>query len=133
MTEYKEIKTKDKTNIINIKKSELNKIGYLDLEHWLKDSNHVYIGRDMSFYVKGAKGSIWKNPYKVSKSSKTTKSKNKKTYSLDESLELYKSHIENDQELVKLLPTLKNKTLGCWCKPNKCHGDILIELINKYC
>ena len=28
------------------------------------------------------------------------------------------------------LDELKGKTLGCWCKPNNCHGDILIELAN---
>jgi len=120
-----------KTKIINIKKAELNKIGYSDLEDWLKDPNHVYIGRDMSFYVKGSKGSIWQNPYKVAKQT-GTKINNKKTYSIDESLQLYKSHIENNDELIKQLPQLVGKTLGCWCKPNKCHGDILIELINKY-
>ena len=25
---------------------------------------------------------------------------------------------------------LKGKTLGCWCKPKKCHGDILLEIAN---
>jgi hypothetical protein len=28
-----------------------------------------------------------------------------------------------------LLPTLKGKTLGCWCKPEACHGDVLVEFI----
>ena len=28
---------------------------------------------------------------------------------------------------------LKDKTLGCWCYPEKCHGDVLIELVEKYC
>ena len=23
------------------------------------------------------------------------------------------------------------KTLGCWCKPKSCHGDILLELANQ--
>ena len=26
---------------------------------------------------------------------------------------------------------LKNKVLGCWCKPDKCHGDILIKILNE--
>lgn len=26
---------------------------------------------------------------------------------------------------------LKNKTLGCYCKPKSCHGDVLIEFIEK--
>lgn len=25
----------------------------------------------------------------------------------------------------------QGKTLGCWCSPKKCHGDILVELIEK--
>lgn len=34
------------------------------------------------------------------------------------------------------LHKLKGKRLACWCKdkPTKpCHGDILVELVNKYC
>jgi hypothetical protein len=29
------------------------------------------------------------------------------------------------------LKELKGKTLGCFCKPSICHGDILIELLNQ--
>ena len=25
---------------------------------------------------------------------------------------------------------LKGKTLGCWCKPEDCHGDILVYELN---
>jgi len=24
---------------------------------------------------------------------------------------------------------LRGKTLGCWCKPEACHGDVLLELL----
>jgi len=34
---------------------------------------------------------------------------------------------------MKKLPELKGKILGCWCKPNKFHGDILIKSINENC
>ena len=34
-------------------------------------------------------------------------------------------------ELDDSLPELKDKTLGCWCKPEKCHGDVLVELIDR--
>ena len=34
------------------------------------------------------------------------------------------SHKENDLE------ELEGKTLGCWCKPKTCHGDVLVELVN---
>jgi Domain of unknown function (DUF4326) len=26
---------------------------------------------------------------------------------------------------------LKGKKLGCWCKPNACHGNVLIELADE--
>lgn len=26
------------------------------------------------------------------------------------------------------LPELKGR-LGCWCKPEACHGDVLVELL----
>jgi hypothetical protein len=29
------------------------------------------------------------------------------------------------------LHELNGKELGCWCKPDKCHGDILIKLYNE--
>jgi hypothetical protein len=27
------------------------------------------------------------------------------------------------------LPELKDKILGCYCKPLACHGDVLVDLI----
>lgn len=30
--------------------------------------------------------------------------------------------------IINSLGDLKNKTLGCWCAPKPCHGDILVEL-----
>jgi len=27
---------------------------------------------------------------------------------------------------------LMRKTLGCWCKPKACHGDIIVEWLNLY-
>lgn len=35
------------------------------------------------------------------------------------------------KEILKLLPELKGKVLGCWCAPKTCHGDILSEMANR--
>ena len=55
---------------------------------------------------------------------------------MEERIEKYREYIikklDKDPELVKELRQLKGKNLGCWCKPNDCHGDVLIELINEY-
>ena len=77
----------------------------------------VYIGR----YVQWTqhKASIWANPYSVKK------------HGIKLSLRLYEIHVRHSHKLMKLLPTLKGKRLGCWCKPNPCHGDVLIKLLEE--
>lgn len=102
--------------VVNISKKNLNKLGYDNLEHWLKDKNHIYIGRNMSFYVKGALKSKWHNPYNI------------KIYSRDKCLELYQKYIIETDSLYSSIEELKGMKLGCWCSPEKCHGDILIAI-----
>lgn len=115
------------TIIVNVKVAELRPI-YQNLTEWLKYESHVYIGRDMSFYVDGAYKSKWHNPYKVAKPRKIYK---KGAYhSLEDSLDLYEKYIRSSK-LIDEIDELRGKTLGCWCKPNKCHGDILIKILNE--
>ena len=38
--------------------------------------------------------------------------------------------LENNTELQSELLTLKGKHLGCWCYPDMCHGNVLIDIIN---
>lgn len=84
-----------------------------------KESCDVYIGR----------GSKWGNPF--------THIKNRKTLakyivnSREEAISKYRDWILDQPKLLESLHELKGKTLGCFCKPKSCHGDILIELINK--
>ncbi len=105
--------------VVNIKVTELRKKGIQNFQEWAANPNNVYIGRNMSLYVSGANASKWQNPYCAKK------------YGLDECLKLYEKHIRESPELLAALPELKGKTLGCWCKPNKCHGDILIALLKE--
>ncbi|XP_052078951.1 uncharacterized protein LOC127717247 [Mytilus californianus] len=46
--------------LVCVKKSILNQLGYRDLQHWMSNSNNVYIGRGMTSYVEGSK---WQNPF----------------------------------------------------------------------
>jgi hypothetical protein len=42
---------------------------------------------------------------------------------------LCREYVLNKPELLKLIPIeLKDKILGCWCKPLACHGDVLAEI-----
>lgn len=31
--------------------------------------------------------------------------------------------------ILKNLNSLKNKTLVCWCKPKRCHGDVYVKML----
>lgn len=35
--------------------------------------------------------------------------------------------IETDKEFRRYILSLRGKTLGCFCKPLACHGDIIID------
>ena len=107
------------TKIINCKKQELNKRGIRDFSDWIKGPV-LYIGRDMTRYIPNAVGSKWGNPFNVNK------------FGRDKCLELYENHIRTTPELWNNLDELKNYTeLGCWCKPEGCHGDVLLKLLQE--
>lgn len=92
--------------------------------HCKKESYDVYIGRSTD-PVKGK----WGNPFSHKKG--TTAKYFCETR--DESIDKHKEWItEGDgQYLLKDLHELEGKTLGCWCKPKRCHGDTLKELVEK--
>jgi hypothetical protein len=107
------------TTVINIKKENLKNLGYESLEEWKKNKKHLYIGRNMSFYVAGSDKSKWSNPFSLKK------------FGRDECLKLYEEYIIKNTELYNALDELDGLTLGCWCAPSKCHGDVLIKLLEQ--
>jgi hypothetical protein len=38
--------------------------------------------------------------------------------------------LEKDREFRNAIEALKDKTLGCWCKPKACHGDIIAAYLD---
>lgn len=69
--------------------------------------DYVYIGRP----------SKWGNPYRIG--SDGTRA---------EVIAKYETWLRGCPDLLADLPELKDKTLGCWCKPLPCHGDVLARL-----
>jgi len=69
----------------------------------------VYIGR----------GSKWGNPFYIGKDNTRMGV-----------IAKYKEYILSRHDLLKhIVDELDNKTLGCYCKPLPCHGDILAEIV----
>ena len=86
----------------------------------MKDEPYdVYIGR----------GSKWGCPYTVIKDRPTLAKEIVDTK--EEALEKYKAYVLATPELINSLDELEGKTLGCFCKPEKCHGDVLLELLTQ--
>lgn len=77
----------------------------------------VYIGR----------GSKWGNPFSHMNNTKAQFKVNTR----EEAINSYREWIKNQPHLLNSLHELKGKTLCCFCKPSACHGDVLVELIEK--
>ncbi len=69
----------------------------------------VYIGRP----------SKWGNPFEIGKDGKR-----------GEVIVKFQEWILANPHLLNDLHELKGKKLGCWCSPKRCHGDVLVKLVN---
>src|SRR5215212_3641605 len=66
------------------------------------------------------RGTPWGNPFKVGRDGDRA-----------EVIRKYREHLAAQPELVaRARRELQGKVLGCWCKPEACHGDVLVELID---
>lgn len=78
-----------------------------------KENFDIYIGRP----------SIFGNPFVIGADGPR-----------DEVIRKYKDYfyerINSDPDFKNAVLSLKNKKLGCFCKPLKCHGDIICEYLN---
>ena len=75
--------------------------------HCKRAEYDVYIGRP----------SRWGNPFQIGRDG-----------TRDEVIARYERWVLEQPELLAALGELKGKTLGCWCAPKRCHGDVLALL-----
>lgn len=79
--------------------------------HCKRDPYQVYIGRP----------SIWGNPFQLGRDGDR-----------DQVIARYRDWLGRNRELAALARrVLPDKTLGCWCSPQACHGEVLHELANR--
>lgn len=77
-----------------------------------KERYDIYIGRP----------SVFGNPFVIGKHG-----------SRQDVVEMYEQFARHNERLLRSLHLLKDKKLGCFCKPLLCHGDILVKLFNEKC
>lgn len=78
--------------------------------HIRKEPFDIYIGR----YTREYGHSDWGNPFIIGRDGTRT-----------EVIQKYINWLGNQPELLKRIPELYGKILGCYCAPEKCHGDVL--------
>jgi len=100
-----------------------NDAGTGNVVHCKKENFDVYIGRP----------SKWGNPFSHGIDRQTLAKFIVKDRS--EAVKAYRDWITTGagKHLMRDLHELKGKTLGCWCKPLACHGDVLSELVLEHC
>jgi hypothetical protein len=86
--------------------------------HCKRSAYDVYIGRP----------GIWGNPFSHQEGTLARF----KVVDRDEAVDRYEAWVMSQPELVQRIKReLKSKILGCWCIPNRCHGEVLAKIANE--
>lgn len=114
-------------NVQNVRVAYIRPQGYQNLKKWIDNENNLYIGRGGIVFIDEERypkvSSKWHNPFKVGTQ-----------YTRDSCLEAYEIYIKKKIKKYPKKYNLKElvgKTLGCWCFPKKCHGNVLIKLLKQ--
>ena len=86
--------------------------------HNLLDDFDVYIGREVAEH--GIPASKWGNPFVMADESDAER---------EQAIASYRDWVVKQPELMASLEELRGQRLGCWCAPKRCHGDVLVELL----
>jgi hypothetical protein len=79
-----------------------------------KEPYDVYIGRP----------GPWGNPFDM---------KDKSDFERDRVCDLYYDLFHNSKSMkARAVRELRGKVLGCYCKPKRCHGDIIADYVNGF-
>ena len=99
---------------INLETRLVNLTG-MDLVEWVKNPQNTYIGRAHGILPE----SPWANEFKVEQ------------HGRDMAISMYREKLMNSPSLKDDIQSLVGRSLGCWCA-SECHGEVLLDLINKF-
>lgn len=111
-------------------------IGNLSIIEGMENETRVVHCKKEPFDVLIDRTTIYGNPFAIGKDGDRTLVCEKYGRWLEEWL-LYGNEIQigkfNNRVVCESLKSLRGKILGCWCKPQQCHGDTLVKLIEELC
>jgi hypothetical protein len=82
------------------------------------DSRLISWAQEKGIYERIDRQTDWGNPFVEGKDG-----------TREEVIAKFEAWLPTQPELMAALPELKGKVLGCWCHPEPCHGDVLIQRI----
>ena len=117
------------TTVCNVKVQHIRP-KYDNLMQWMADPDNVYIGRRGVVFIDGKRfpeqDSPFANPFKID--AKAVDGDD--TVSREKVIDDYRTYIKAKIESGDVdLKSLRGHMLGCW--PKKCHGDVLLELLQR--
>lgn len=89
-------------------------------DEWFR-RDFVYIGRAYRAGRAWKPASKWANPFHIGAHG-----------TREEVIAKYEAYVRADPELIAALPELRGKVLTCWCRPEACHGDVLVRLLEEF-
>ncbi len=97
----------------------------------IKRSNEYTANSDSESFSYIGRGSYWGNPYSIYEVEELEEDETPR----DNVIRKFKYDFENDCLLnreQKKVFELSGKRLGCYCKPEACHGDVIAEFLNSW-
>jgi hypothetical protein len=82
----------------------------------VRENFDIYIGRSFAEFPE----SVWHNPFKIEPGC------GRKCV-----IAKFRQYLLQSPHLLAKLHEIRGKTLGCWCKPKNCHGDVIAELADQ--
>jgi len=83
------------------------------------DKALVQWAKENDFYIKIDRNSIWGNPFILTEDG-----------TRQEIIEKYKWYYNLKPSLQNKIEDLRGKVLGCWCYPEDCHGNVLLNILD---
>lgn len=105
-------------------------VKYENLQDWLYEDNHFYIGPANVFKLPD--GQMFPSMPSVFTSSFEIGKDGNREEVLAKYEEELRMKIMFEPHFRWMLMSLKGQTLGCFCKPAKCHGDVIFKLIKEF-
>ncbi len=111
--------------LVNDDRTDLPEIRVVNVKtlpiDWQADPVYIYIGR--AHHGKRLAGSPLGNPFVIGRDG-----------TRDQVIAKYRDWITGQPHLLQMIPYLAEhaEALVCWCAPEACHGDVLVEYIERY-